>query len=168
MNVDKVCDKIPHSLLKTKQMSPQGSPRMLACVAFPFSSGSSRLRNRTEVFCIAGGFFTNWATRESPKYKYSWPRWNRWEFSEYAISFKCGRNYTQWWTAKCFLLEIENYEKDDCSCHFWSPLYWNSYPVHWRKGERKVSQEKYTFVHRHMRVSGEKPERINKWSLKIS
>ena len=37
--------------------------RMLECVAFPFSRGSSQPRDRTGVFCIAGGFFTNWATR---------------------------------------------------------------------------------------------------------
>ena len=28
----------------------------------PFSRGSSWLRNRTGVSCVAGGFFTNWAT----------------------------------------------------------------------------------------------------------
>ena len=31
-------------------------------VAFPFSSGSSQPRDRTQVSCIAGGFFTSWAT----------------------------------------------------------------------------------------------------------
>ena len=38
---------------------PRGSPRILEWVAYPFSSGSSRPRNRTRVSCIAGGFFTN-------------------------------------------------------------------------------------------------------------
>ena len=33
--------------------------RILEWVAFPFSSGSSRPRDRTGVSCIAGGFFTN-------------------------------------------------------------------------------------------------------------
>ena len=32
--------------------------RILEWVAFPFSRGSSRPRNRTGVSCIAGGFFT--------------------------------------------------------------------------------------------------------------
>ena len=32
-------------------------------VAFPFSSGSSPPRDQTWVSCIAGRFFTNWATR---------------------------------------------------------------------------------------------------------
>ena len=34
--------------------------RILEWAAYPFSSGSSRLRNRTRVSCIAGKFFTNW------------------------------------------------------------------------------------------------------------
>ena len=38
---------------------------MLEWVAYPFSSGSSRLRNRTQVSCIAGGFFPNRAVREA-------------------------------------------------------------------------------------------------------
>ena len=41
------------------QLSHKGSPRILEWVAYPFSSGSSRPRNRTWVSCIAGGFFTN-------------------------------------------------------------------------------------------------------------
>ena len=40
--------------------------RILEWVAYPFSSISSRPRNRTRVSCIAGGFFTNWAIREAP------------------------------------------------------------------------------------------------------
>ena len=41
------------------QLSLKGSPRTLEWVAFPFSRGSSRPRDRTGVSCIAGGFFTN-------------------------------------------------------------------------------------------------------------
>ena len=45
---------------------PWDSPgRTLEWVAFPFSRGSSQLRNQTRLSCIAGGFFTNWATREA-------------------------------------------------------------------------------------------------------
>ena len=40
--------------------------RILEWLAFPFSRGSSQLRNRTQVSRIAGGFFTSWATREAP------------------------------------------------------------------------------------------------------
>ena len=39
-------------------LSHQGSPTTLEWVAYPFTRGSSWSRNRTSVFCIAGGFFT--------------------------------------------------------------------------------------------------------------
>ena len=39
---------------------------MLEQVAFPFSRGSSQPRDQTQVSCIAGRFFTVWATREAP------------------------------------------------------------------------------------------------------
>ena len=45
-------------------LSHQGSPRM-EWVAYPFSRGSSQLRNRTGVSCTAGGFSTSWATRKA-------------------------------------------------------------------------------------------------------
>ena len=47
------------------QLSHKGSPRTLEWVAHPFSRGSSWPRNWTRVSCIAGRFFTNWATREA-------------------------------------------------------------------------------------------------------
>ena len=47
------------------QLSHQGSPRILEWVAYPFSSRSSQPKNWTGVSCIAGRFFTNWATREA-------------------------------------------------------------------------------------------------------
>ena len=46
-------------------LSHQGSPRILEWVSYPFSRGSSRPRNWTGVSCIAGRFFTSWATREA-------------------------------------------------------------------------------------------------------
>ena len=42
--------------------------RLLEWVAFPFSKGSSQPRDQTQVSHIAGGFFTNWATREAQEY----------------------------------------------------------------------------------------------------
>ena len=38
--------------------------RMLEWIAIPFSRGSSQPRDWTHISCIAGGFFTVWATRE--------------------------------------------------------------------------------------------------------
>jgi len=51
----------PHGLY-----SPWNSPSQnLEWVAFPLSRGSSQLRDLTQVSCIAGSFFTSWATREA-------------------------------------------------------------------------------------------------------
>ena len=45
------------------QLSHQGSPRILKWVDYPFSRGFLRPRNQTGVSCIAGRFFTSWATK---------------------------------------------------------------------------------------------------------
>ena len=48
-------------------LNHQESPRILQWVAYPFSSSSSWPRNWTGVSCIAGRFFTSWATRAALK-----------------------------------------------------------------------------------------------------
>ena len=53
---------LPYCRWSLYQLSHKGSPRILEWVTYPFSRGSSWPRNRTGVFCIGGGFFTNWAT----------------------------------------------------------------------------------------------------------
>ena len=50
---------LPHCRQILYQLSRKGSPRILEWVAYRFSSGSSRPRNRTGVSCIAGRFFTS-------------------------------------------------------------------------------------------------------------
>ena len=42
--------------------------RILEWVAFPFSRGSSQPWDQTQVFRIAGEFFTSWATKEAQEY----------------------------------------------------------------------------------------------------
>ena len=56
---------LPHCRRILYHLSHQGSPRILEWVAYPFSSRSSRARDQTRVSCIAGRFFTSWATREA-------------------------------------------------------------------------------------------------------
>ena len=51
--------------------------RILEWVAIPFFRGSSWPRDWTWVSCIAGEFFTTWATRETNSYRY-WYRWRYW------------------------------------------------------------------------------------------
>ena len=60
------------ALRDTVDCSPPGSPvhgtlwgRILEWVDIPFSRGSSWPRDQTQVSCIAGRFFTIWATRET-------------------------------------------------------------------------------------------------------
>ena len=43
--------------------------RILEWVAIPFSRRSSQPRDRTQVSCIAGTFFTSWVTSEAIKSK---------------------------------------------------------------------------------------------------
>ena len=50
--------------------------RILAWVAIPFSKGSSWPRDQTQISCIAGRFFTIWATREA--YAISLTSFNKW------------------------------------------------------------------------------------------
>ena len=54
-----LCDPMDYIVHGTLQA------RILEWVAFPFSRGSSQPRDRTQVSLTAGGFFTNWAMRES-------------------------------------------------------------------------------------------------------
>ena len=56
-------DKAVHGILQAK---------ILEWVAFLFSRGSSQSRDQTQVSCMAGGFFTSWATKEAPKYWSGW------------------------------------------------------------------------------------------------
>ena len=57
--------KFPVSWADSLLSEPQGKPKILEWVAYPFSRGSSQPRNRIGVSCIAGGFFTSWATGET-------------------------------------------------------------------------------------------------------
>ena len=63
--------------------------RILEWVAFPFSRGFSQPRNQTRVSCIAGRFFTSWATRDKMCLQAPIPSmnlslltqmWKKWEF----------------------------------------------------------------------------------------
>ena len=56
----RLCDPVDYTVHGILQA------RILEWVAVPFSRGSSQPRNRAQVSCIAGGFFTSWATREAP------------------------------------------------------------------------------------------------------
>ena len=48
--------------------------RILGLAVFPFSRGSSQPRDQTWVSQMAGGFFTNWATREAQSQRRAMPK----------------------------------------------------------------------------------------------
>ena len=54
---------LPHCRQILDLLSHQGSPKILKWVAYVFSRVSSWPGNGTSFFCIAGEFFTSWATR---------------------------------------------------------------------------------------------------------
>ena len=54
----------PAQQADSSQSEPPGKPKNTGVVAYPFSRGSSWPKNWTGVSCIAGRFFTSWATRE--------------------------------------------------------------------------------------------------------
>ena len=68
------------------QLIHQGSPRVLEWVAYPFSRGSSWTRNQTGVSCIAGIFFTNWATREIMPRKFLRKNTNNLRIASHCLS----------------------------------------------------------------------------------
>ena len=62
-----LCDPPPWTVAHQAPLSMwilQG--RILEWVAMPSSRGSSQPRDWTQVPCVAGGFFSVWATREAP------------------------------------------------------------------------------------------------------
>ena len=56
----------PYELETARLLYPWNSPgkRILECVAIPFCWGSFQPRDQIQVSCIAGRFFTVWATKE--------------------------------------------------------------------------------------------------------
>ena len=52
---------------------PLGKPKDTGGIVYPSCRGSAQPRNQTGVSCIAGEFFTSWATREAPQHQTSDP-----------------------------------------------------------------------------------------------
>ena len=63
---------LPHYRQIIYHLSHEGHSWILERVVHPFSRGSSQPRNWARVSCMAGRFFTSWATRESHKCVYLW------------------------------------------------------------------------------------------------
>ena len=72
--VDLLClTLLPHGLLPSRLLCPWDSPsKNPGGIAIPFSRRSSWPRDQTWVFCIAGRFFTIWASRKPYVYVKMW------------------------------------------------------------------------------------------------
>ena len=75
---------------------------ILEWVAVPFSRVSSKPRDQTQVFHIAGGFFTIWATREATRtlewVVYTFSRGFSWLRNQTRVSWIAGRFFISWAT----------------------------------------------------------------------
>ena len=117
-----------HSLVKVAQSCPtlcdpmdysvHGilQARILEWVPFPFSRGSSQPRDRTQVSCIAGRFFTSWATREAHFLVVTKRTlvWNSIELNKitpfFTVLHLCRRPSRRWWIPeKCFTFLIQEF-----------------------------------------------------------
>ena len=65
------------------QLSHKGSPKILEWVAYPFSRGSSRPRDWTQVSCTAGGSFTSWGISHG----YIYTLWNTYTLCVYIYIY---------------------------------------------------------------------------------
>ena len=79
---------LPHCRQILYYLSHQRSPRILEWAAYSFSRENSWPRNPTRASCIAGRFFTSWATREV--------HWTTWEVPKaiYTIRRKLHKNHS--------------------------------------------------------------------------
>ena len=92
--------------------------RVLERVAISFSRGSSWPMDQTQVFHIAGGFFTIWATREAPRtlewVAYTFSRGFSWLRSQTRVSCSVGRFFISWATRgalQCWLHHYSSWVK---------------------------------------------------------
>ena len=92
-----LCDPMDCSLLGS---SVHGilQARILEWVTIPFSMGSSRPRDWTCVFCIAGSFLTIWASREAPGQHSDAPTRPNWPVCFFFSVFTWGDAWTVHWT----------------------------------------------------------------------
>ena len=72
--------------------------RILEWVAISFFRVSSQPRDQTQVSCIAGGFFTFWATRILEWLAYSFSRRSSWPRNQTRVSCIAGGFFTSWAT----------------------------------------------------------------------
>jgi len=89
----------PHCSLLGSSVHGILQASILEWVAVPFSRASSKPRDQTQVFHIAGRFFTIWVTREAPRtLAYTFSRGFSWLRNQTRISWIAGRFFISWAT----------------------------------------------------------------------
>ena len=81
--------------------------RILEWVVIAYSRGSSQLRNRTQVSCIAGEFFYSLSQQGSPRIlawvTYPFARGSSWSRNQTRVSCIAGGFFTSWATQEALL-----------------------------------------------------------------
>ena len=130
-----LCDPRDYSLPGS---SVQGvlQVRIVEWVAVPFSRGSFRPRNWTGVFCIAGGFFTSWATRKALSLAYSLLNIYYWLLQVWILVQQCAYEYMHKYILKIFtgvnesnhVLSFRSY----CLGHYCFPASYHRTSTKWK------------------------------------
>ena len=134
---------LPHYKQILYQLSHKGSPRILEWVTYPFSSRSSRPRNRTRVSCITGRFCTNWTIREAhgdSLYSVGPSIWIT--FLTYCLVLSLHCSIICW---ECSLLSRKHRKPEKLPCVLHpcsSPTNWTLHTWNWGAGNTKY---KHTF-----------------------
>ena len=119
-----LCDPVDCSLLGSS-VYEISQARILEWVAIPFSRGSSWPRDRIHISCIAGRFFTIWATREASNILLKYQRRHRNRIDCRVQKSICWKFHTEVHMLKVpFWLEIH-------------PMYfsWEMIEGYWRRKE---------------------------------
>ena len=113
--------------------------RILEWITIPFSRGSSWLRDRTQVFCIAGKFFTVWAIREAQSVKSYRLRKGLFFFFFFFFSKehlqRTYRKYNKWWINRSIIISVVLEKTLE------SPLDYEIKPVNPKRNEPEYSLE---------------------------
>ena len=90
----------PHCSLLGSSVHGILQASILEWVAVPFSRVSSKPRDQTQVFHIAGRFFTIWVTREAPRtlawVAFTFSRGFSWLRNQTRVSWIAGRFFISW------------------------------------------------------------------------
>ena len=99
-----LCDPMDFTVHGTLQA------RKLEWVVFPFSRGSFQARDRTQVSCIAGGFFISWATKEAWIMLVSLCKKYKELLNEIKYAFRYGKMFHVYWIffLKTYQKQVKN------------------------------------------------------------